>query len=157
VCCILWEETSLIATWFIKLYFLCARSFSLQSNPEYVKLHISRIVKLKARFSYSVLEDVGWIYIDISDFAMSPIRKNDSSHKSNDFDYNSIQFNSIQFSSYLFVCQLNSPKANYWVSTNKEKNKIHKQNIKTYNLYYLNYNHNNSINTNQGYHCEVKK
>jgi hypothetical protein len=37
--------------------------------------------------------------------------------------------NSVQFNSYLFTCKLNSPKANYKVSTSKKKETTkHKQN-----------------------------
>jgi hypothetical protein len=81
---------------------------------------------------------------------------NDSSHKSNDFDYNWIQFNSFQYSSVLIYSCANltaQRPITEWVWV-KKTDKIHKQNIKTYNSYYL--NNNNSINTNQSYHCEVK-
>jgi hypothetical protein len=55
---------------------------------------------------------------------------------------------------------ISSPKANYKVSTSKErKQNTHKQNTKQGNLYNLNKNNNNNnfINTNQSYRCEVSE
>jgi hypothetical protein len=44
----------------------------------------------------------------------------------------------IQFSSYLFTCKLNRLRANYKVSTSKEKRNTHKHNTKTRQYYHNN-------------------
>jgi hypothetical protein len=46
---------------------------------------------------------------------------NNNNNDDDDDNTNDKNNNSIQFNSYLFACQLNSPRANYKVSTSKRK------------------------------------